>query len=99
MAGAYADIATLVNSSAFQDAVNVAAMKFAIFILGEAPSVTNHHLRAIWAKQIYSGGSISTSLMRAIAWDPAIQPTAPVQPSDATIQAATENAVSNYINF
>lgn len=99
MPGAYTDIATLVNTGTFQDNVNVAAMKFAIFILGEASTVTNHARRANWAQSIYSGASVPLSLMRAIAWDPAIQPTAPTVPSDATIQSATEAAITNYLNF
>lgn len=96
----YADIATLMNSSAFRDAVTIAVVKYASFILNESAGVANHNQRAAWAKNAYqSPGGVGGSLLAAVAWDSNVQATAPAVPADSVIQSATENAINTTMAF
>lgn len=96
----YSEIATLMNSSTFRDAVTVAVAKYAAYILAEnATAVQNHNQRAAWAKSAYqSPGATSSGLLTAVALDPNVQAAIPT-PNDATVQSATEAAVNTTMAF
>lgn len=97
--GTYAQVATLINSSDFQDRVKIAVAFFAQYILNEGTGVTNHERRAAWARSAFlNPGGSSAGLLTSVALDNTIR-TNLASSTDAQIQTATEYVVSLILNF
>lgn len=94
----YAAIATLKNSSTFQDRVVIAVTKYAQYLLGQPGSSFK---QVTWAKSAYANpAGVATGLFPAVAFDSNISDTTNLENStDAEIQAATETVVNTSLNF
>src|SRR4051812_6551169 len=95
----YADTATLRNSSAFRDRVEIAVVFYSRYILGEDPGTALHNVRVNWAKGAFQNPSaVASGLMNAVALDGTIQSVMGAA-TDAQVQSATETVINTILSF
>lgn len=95
----YAELATLRNSSAFRDRVELAVTFYARYILGEAENTPLHKTRVNWAKPAFTNPSgVASGLMNAVVLDGTIGDVLG-SATDAQVQSATEAVINTILNF
>lgn len=95
----YAQLATLRNTSAFRDRVELAVVFYARFIIGESPATPLHNTRANWAKSAFQNPSaVAGGLLNAVALDATIASVLDAA-TDAQMQSATETVINTILSF
>ena len=93
----YTQSAALMMDTAFRGRVKVAALKFAVSIEGEAPTVPSHNARLRWAQLMYQQPDMmATQLQPPVVMDPGVQ-NAGSAIDDAGLQASVEAVVNQFI--
>lgn len=95
----YAQLATLRNSSAFRDRVELAVVFYARYIISEDPATPLHNVRANWAKNAFQNPSgVSNGLLNAVALDGTIGNVLDAA-TDGQVQSATEAVINTILSF
>lgn len=98
----YSAIATMRNSSTFQDRVALAVAFYARYLLGQASATPIPNNKVSWARNAYQNPiGAASGLLTIIALDGTISDAAVLgNATDAQIQSATEAAVNTlFSNF
>ena len=94
MALSYEQSAALMRDAAFIGRVKVACLKYADYILLEAPTVPAHSTRIKWAQQtVQNPDAIAQAITPTVVMDAAVQDQGATI-DDAGLQSATENAIN-----
>lgn len=101
----YDDSAYLMQDNAFRGRVKVACLKYADYIVGEAPDVPAHSTRVKWAQQTMTAPDASAAVVTpTVVMDAAVQaaglttanpPTSAID--DAGLQSSTEVAINKML--
>lgn len=101
MALSYQQSSNLMQDVNFRGRIQVACLKFATYIYGEASNVTAHNSRRNWASSVFQNPINAASQVQPIVvMDPNVQGSTTGDGSDVddpTLQSATENAVNSII--
>ena len=102
MALTYEQSAELMQDPTFRGRVKVACLKYANYILGEAPDTPAHQTRIKWAQQTMLTPDVSAGVViPTVVMDPAVQDAGLVGTSSAIddpgLQSATENAINKML--
>jgi hypothetical protein len=93
----YDESAALMQDLAFRGRVKVSCLKFADYILNEAPTVPAHNARVRWANTTFQVPEQSAiQVQPPTVMDPAVQ-TAGAAITDAALQTAVENVVNKML--
>jgi hypothetical protein len=93
----YEELGTLMTDFAFRGRVKVAALSYADYILGEAPSVPAHNARVRWANQTYQQPDIEAQkIQNPVCMEPAVK-IAGAAVTDPELQTAVEAVVNRLI--
>lgn len=97
MALTYEESSTLMQDAAFRNRIKVACLKYADYIVLEAPTVPAHSTRIKWAQNTMTAPDVSASLVTpTVVMDPAVQDQGSAI-DDAGLQSATENAINKLL--
>jgi hypothetical protein len=97
MALDYAASDALMNDATFKGRVKCACLKFADYILGEAPNVPAHNTRVKWANNtVTSPDAAATRTTPTVVMDAAVQD-AGATITDAALQTAVETAINKLL--
>lgn len=97
MALTYEDSAALMNDPAFRGRVKVACLKFATYIMDEAPSVPAHSTRIKWAQQTTANPEVSaTQIIPTVVMDGQVQADGAAI-TDPNLQTAVETSVNKLL--
>jgi hypothetical protein len=100
MALTYEQSAALMVDQIFHDRVKVACLKYATYILDEAPTMPAHNTRIKWAQNCMIGPDgaanlvIPTVVMDSAVQDAGVDAEGHSQITDTALQSAVENAVN-----
>jgi hypothetical protein len=100
MALTYAESAALMKDAAFIDRVKVACLKYADFILNEAPNTPGHSSRYRWAQQTTSNPDSAAQMTTPpTVMDSAVQNAGlDTEGTSAITDAALQSSVETVIN-
>jgi hypothetical protein len=94
MALSYTQSSDLMKDAIFMGRVKVACLKYADYILNEAPSVAGHSSRYRWAQNTFAmPDGAASQVTPPVVMDPAVQ-----QDGAAITDAALQSAVEGVVN-
>src|SRR5262245_6613466 len=97
MAITYDQSSALMKDAVFVGRVKVACLKFANFIIDEAPTTAAHNTRYKWAQNtLIDSDAVATKVAPNVVMDPAVQ-TSGAAITDAALQTATETAIQDLL--
>ena len=97
MALDYAASADLMNDQGFRGRVKVASLKYATYIVNEAPSVEAHSARYRWAQATFAQPDMAAAnITPMVVMDPSVQQDGAAV-SDAALQSAVEAIVNKIL--
>ncbi len=101
MALTYEQSSALMADATFRGRIEVACLKFADYIYGEATNTPGHSTRIKWQQATMLNPSASAAQVTpTVVMDPAVQDSSTGDGSDVTdaqLQSATENAVNKVL--
>lgn len=93
----YEESAALMQDLDFRGKVKVALLKYAAYILGEAPNVTAHNARYKWAQGAFLQPDMTAAQIQPpVVMDANVQAAGPAV-SDAALQTAVEAVINTII--
>ena len=93
----YTESATLMQDMAFRGRVKVALLKYADYIMNEAPNVMAHNSRYKWATSAFQQPDITAQQIQpVVVMDGAVQ-AAGAEVTDVQLQSAVEGVVNKII--
>lgn len=97
MAMTYEESSALMRDQAFIGRVKVACLKYADYIVLEAPTTPGHSTRMKWAQNTMTAPDVSANLVTPTAvMDPGVQE-AGSEIEDGALQSAVENSINKML--
>ena len=97
MALTYEQSSALMSDQIFRGRVKVASLKFAQYIVNEAPNVEAHSARYRWAQMTFAQPDIAAgNITPMVVMDPSVQQDGAAV-SDAALQSAVEGVVNKIL--
>jgi hypothetical protein len=98
MAMTYEESSALMRDITFIGRVKVACLKYADYIILEAPTTPGHSTRVKWAQNTMTNPDTSATVVTpTVVMDPAVQAAGGAAIDDAGLQSATENAINKML--
>jgi hypothetical protein len=98
MAMTYEESSALMKDVVFIGRIKVACLKYADYIVLEAPTTPAHSTRIKWAQNTMTAPDVSANLITpTVVMDPAVQDAGGAAIVDTALQSAVENTINKMI--
>jgi hypothetical protein len=98
MAMTYEESSALMKDAVFIGRVKVACLKYADYIILEAPTTPAHSTRIKWAQSTMSAPDSSASMVTpTVVMDPAVQAAGGAAIDDTALQSSVENTINKML--